>query len=166
METSNAYWAGFFDGEGCINPEKYVSKEYNEKFIIGVKVCVTQKEPLVAALMQQRFGGHVRTHSITTVSGKKSSITRWELNKAEEVMKFLEAMRPYLIIKGIEADIALELLSRVIKPRETQFRKDSKGRKFMKRKAPLDLQEIKARQLLEMAFYKERSSHGATVIQN
>ena len=79
MTVSNEYWAGFFDGEGSVLPEKYYSETHKEKFIVGVKVVVTQKEPMVLCLLEKQFGGKVFVSSIRTpVNNVRSSIGRWQ----------------------------------------------------------------------------------------
>lgn len=148
MQISDAYWAGFFDGEGHIGPTRYFSKIHQEKFIIAIRVVVVQKEPMVLYLMQKHFGGKVRI--------RKNGIGEWSLSTAKDVTKFLLAIRPFLLIKAVELNIALELLEAIVKPRGTLFPKDEHGIKRLHGKAPISLDDIKIRQLLERRFFNDR----------
>lgn len=156
MSVSNEYWAGFFDGEGSVQPERYRSKIHNEKFIVGIKVIVTQKEPMVLCLMEKQFGGRVFVRSVKTPNGVRTSIGRWQCGKAPEVLNFLKAIQPFVLIKSIEIGIAIELIEAIMKPRDTEFSTDTQGRKWIQRKSPIDLVEIKRRQMLEQKFYSDR----------
>src|SRR5262245_29023510 len=98
MQISDQYWAGFFDGEGCITPTRYMSKIHNEKFVVAMKVVVVQKETMVLYLLQKRFGGYVRVSPVVTATGFKTSRGQWELGRAEDVVTFLESIKPYVIV--------------------------------------------------------------------
>lgn len=158
MQVSNQYWAGLFDGEGCVIPEKYFSKTHSEKFIVGVKVALVQKERMVLYLLQKKFGGFIHI--------RKNGIGQWGCGKAIEVIAFLEAIKPYAIIKAVEIVIALELLDAIVKPRTTSFQKDRQGRKWIRGKPPISLEEIKRRQLLESKFVADRADSKITESQN
>ena len=95
MEISHQYWAGLFDGEGTI---------YFAKDLIHMKVGVAQKEVLVLHLLRNRFGGYIRRPVPST------SCRIWEVGGKKEMVAFLEAVRPYLLIKRLETEIALEAL--------------------------------------------------------
>ncbi len=95
MEISNQYWAGLFDGEGNI---------YFAKDLIHMKVAVAQKEVTILYLLRIRFGGRVSQYGITPTA-------HWECFNKKDMLKFLEAVKPYLIIKRVEAEVALEALS-------------------------------------------------------
>lgn len=148
MKVSDAYWAGFFDGEGCVIPEKFFSKTHQKKFIVGVKVCVTQKEPFVLLLLQKQFGGFVLKN--------RDGIHKWYLGKAKPVAEFLRLLKPHLVIKAVEANIALQLLEGISKKRDTEFIVDELGRKMIKRKSPINLEEINRRIVLEQKFKADR----------
>jgi hypothetical protein len=157
IQTSPAYWAGLFDGEGCVSLQRYLSKTHNQKFIIAVKAVVTQKEPMILYLLQRDFGGAVRSQKQVTMSGKQTEVGRWEIGKAEEVSFFFKAIEPYVIIKKKEIVVALELLERIVVSRGNyNLHTTGDGRKYLSGKVPISLEEIKKRQLLEMKFWKDR----------
>jgi hypothetical protein len=156
MEISNQYWAGFFDGEGNIQPQRYVSKVHGEKFIVAFKVVVSQKEPIILYMFQKKFGGYVRVTPVVTPSGFKTTRGVWECGRAEDVITFLQAIKPYVIVKSVEVTIALDILDGIIKSRENYNFKKIEGRSYLSGKMPIDLPEIKRRQILERQFFKDR----------
>jgi hypothetical protein len=149
MQVSDQYWAGFFDGEGCVSPAKYFSKIHNEKFIVGMRAVVVQKEPRVLYLLQKQYGGQVTI--------RKNGIGQWQCGKALEVLAFFKAIGPHLIIKSTEVMIALELLEFIMKPRGTNFEIDEQGRKWLTGKESITMEDIKNRQRLERIFTLERA---------
>ena len=158
MEVSNQYWAGFFDGEGCIQPQKYVSKIHGEKFIVAFRVIVVQKEPMVLYLLQKQFGGYVRVSPIVTANGFKTVRGVWELGRAEDVISFLSAIKPYVIVKAVELAIALDILGGIIQSRGNYDHHMKDGKSYLSGKKAIDLPEIKRRQELEKQFYRDRGS--------
>lgn len=149
MQLSNEYCAGFFDGEGCVQPMKYLSKTHNEKFIVGMRAVVVQKEPKVLYLLQNQFGG--------AVSVRKNGIGCWQCGDADQALAFFKAIQPYLIVKFNEVGFAIELLSHIMQSRGTNFVKDSQGRKMLKGKLPIDMEEIRYRQRIEMLLKFEKA---------
>lgn len=126
MEIDNRYWAGFFDGEGHIS----IAKD-----LVHMQVGVTQKEPQALYLMRNRFGGKVEKYAYQTCF-------KWRLTKAEEMERFLVALAPYLIVKAVEAQIALEMLK--------GWRRENKGCH------PLEKEELERRRGLYGKFQEDR----------
>ena len=90
------YWAGFFDGEGHVTIGKAGT----------VKCGITQNDASVLEMLVPEFGGKVYRKGIKSATGQSSSV--WQLNDARGVLDFLEDVRPYLVVKAKEADIAME----------------------------------------------------------
>src|SRR6267142_2484341 len=86
MQVTDSDWAGFFDGEGCVQPMKYFSKIHNEKFIVGMRAVVVQKEPEVLYLLQKQFGGAVQI--------RRNGIGQWQCGNAEQVTVFFKSIWP------------------------------------------------------------------------
>lgn len=93
----DAYAAGFFDGEGSIDVRYSVTNggKY-ERFYL--RVCIGQKRPEVLHWLQKEYGGSVCLRSngmaylvLTTASAGN----------------FLKTVRPYLVVKAEEADLAI-----------------------------------------------------------
>jgi hypothetical protein len=94
-----AYAAGLFDGEGTVQISKPFSKKNNKRYH-RLDVCIAQKDPRPVLWMKDHFGGRIqwRRRSI-------GSISYWILNH-QPAADFLAAIRPYLVLKGEQADIA------------------------------------------------------------
>jgi len=96
VNQRNAYFAGFFDGEGSIY---YMNQGRNPKISLGN----TAKNILDD--MAEVYGGYVRP-----LNGRPAHhvpIFNWELTKGEVIEKFLLQVLPYLIIKKEKANSAL-----------------------------------------------------------
>ena len=87
------YMAGFFDAEGCVCLRKDCK---------GVLVCVGQKYPAILQAAQRTFGGTVSTST-------KREISNWCLGKGAK--DFLGQIRPFLVEKGEQVDLVLNVTS-------------------------------------------------------
>ena len=96
--TLAAYLAGFFDGEGSI------SVNVNRKLMRwSLRLSCHQVNPAPLRLFVEVFGGSIR---LTERAGNQRAIYEWV---AAGIMgaEALRQMRPYLRVKGEEADVAL-----------------------------------------------------------
>lgn len=104
-ETDKAYLAGLFDGEGCVG-------YYNASrtsilrpgyFHTSVHICNTYPQVIewVAAVT-----GIGRVQS-TFRNEKHRTAYQWQLGKKADVIVFLTAIRPYLIVKAAQVDVIL-----------------------------------------------------------
>jgi LAGLIDADG-like domain len=97
----NAYFAGFFDGEGSIY---YFNHGGN------VKVCLGNTAKNLLVVMSEMYGGYVRP--LTGRPNHHTPIFNWELTKGTSVETFLLQVLPYLQIKREKANNALIFLRR------------------------------------------------------
>lgn len=106
-----AYWAGFFDGEGCVQIEHTQTRPM--VYRLSVSVGQTQRAVLVA--MAERFGGSVRNEPR---SSRHKPAWRWQLSGPRAAL-FLGAVQPYLRVKARQAWLGREFLAqrRVYAPR-------------------------------------------------
>lgn len=93
----NSYFAGFFDGEGyvgciCIKVGEYYS----------LKVTVTNNNRDILELYRCEFGGSIKHPS---ENGSKCAWT-WYVH-GKNLVAFLKAIQPYVIVKKPQVDIAL-----------------------------------------------------------
>lgn len=131
MKVSNQYWAGLFDGEGHI---------YFAKDLRHMTVGVTQKETAILFLLKGVFGGRVyKSHANTC--------HRWEAISKAQTLPFLEVIAPYVIIKAVEVQVAIEALS--------GFRNSKYNSGGMN--PPLDAKELKRRKLLRDKMMTDRA---------
>jgi hypothetical protein len=105
-----SYVAGFFDGEGSIQLYMAMRANKNGKDYLRSQlyVSVTQLDPTVLNRLKDEFGGNVyERRPRATKSGEEHR--RWDWVATSKVaLSFLEAIRPYLIVKAEEADCAIE----------------------------------------------------------
>ncbi len=94
-ETEAAYAAGFFDGEGCI----MISRRKNTFWI---RFEIAQADPAPLHWLAARWCGKVRRYH-----SRARPIWYWGLSSIS-AMRFLHAIRPFLIVKAGQVDIAFE----------------------------------------------------------
>ena len=98
--VSLEYIAGFFDGEGCITADKNA---------FTVRLSITNTQKAVLDEIQKVLGGFVRSKDVAGPNRQPS----WELRYAKRatVKHILEILRPYLVVKSVEAWLALEYIA-------------------------------------------------------
>lgn len=95
------WYAGFFDGEGCIS-----SSYYEKKDQFGIHVSVSQKSPHLLVLIALRFPTEL------TVCGNKRGHSWYELHwSGRSVTPLLSHIKDSLTIKKRQAELALEFTS-------------------------------------------------------
>ena len=104
------YAAGFVDGEGCITVRytgSNIKAGRTTRASIFASVTISQADPYGGPLMrwfQERWGGNLRHKSET----KTLANDAWEWCVASrQAYRFLDDIRPWLKIKGSNADNAL-----------------------------------------------------------
>lgn len=110
-----AYLAGFFDGEGCIHlTERRSYWLYKGKktpyigFFASVKVTQNVRRPL--ELFQEVFGGNIRIKRHPGSGGGNWVHYEWECSRGMMV-KMLESLQPFLIVKKREAECAIRFVA-------------------------------------------------------
>jgi len=99
-EVVLAYAAGLMDGEGCIQILRWYSKK-NKRHYHRLDVSIGQKDMRPLLWLKEHFGGRIQDN--WTI--KKKTFAHWKLtDKNAEI--FLRLIRPYLILKGEQADVA------------------------------------------------------------
>lgn len=101
------YAAGIVDGEGYIGISTAFDVRKSRKLSHFVRLVIVNTDPRLPGWFADRFGGAIAVSH----SGRKK---RWKPRcswaiHGERAEKFIEAIRPYLVIKGEQADIALEM---------------------------------------------------------
>ena len=101
QETLLAYVAGIVDGEGCIRTNLNIKKQP------VVRVHVTNTNKLLVDTLKFYFGGYIWAENESYIENAKPRYI-WEISSfAAE--NFLKLIRPYLLLKAKQADLALEL---------------------------------------------------------
>ena len=106
----DAYAAGFFDGEGCIVVSVSTGKSrgygYQTWMSLIVSVHQLDQRPLMA--LQAAYGGSiVRGKGSGEWRKSKAATYKWRLHNMD-ALDFLAKIRPHLILKAEEADLALK----------------------------------------------------------
>ena len=104
------YWAGLFDGEGCVTTTKQTS---GSGYTLWAVIGMTCEQVLMQA--QSRFGGKIQKRK--KLPGRKQ---QWEWRLwCGQAENFLRAIEPYSIVKQDEIRTAIMMreLSDQVRPR-------------------------------------------------
>lgn len=93
------YQSGFFDGEGCVH--------ITHERLPMVTISIVQKNPEVLWAFREYWG-------FGSIGQDKNAIWRWTVAGSGNCLEMLSAMHPYLIVKRDVAEIAIQLLERII----------------------------------------------------
>lgn len=94
-----SYLAGIIDGEGCVT----LGKRYNRYTLTVLFVANTDRR-----LIEWLAGIHGRPSQVKEQKGNRKPCWRWQMTgRAAEAI--LRQVRPYLKLKGEQADIVLRL---------------------------------------------------------
>ncbi len=96
-----AYFAGFFDGEGCIN---IWNVRNTNSYQVRATISSTNKE--IMEKFQVAFGGSVST--IVSLQENHKPFWIWKIN-GRDVTIFLKAIKPYSLLKTEQILVGLEL---------------------------------------------------------
>lgn len=99
------YLAGFFDGEGCVS----IHHTNGSPKTFGLTLSINQVDPRPLNLAKAAFGGTI--HKIVKKPPHRD-IYAWHLNSTKARI-FLEEVRPWLIVKADQADIAIAFQTNV-----------------------------------------------------
>jgi len=140
MSEQLSYLAGFIDGEGSISvglnrTNKGVRRWY-------LRLSVHQLDPRPLRLLAETFGGSVRKHGYE--ARRTRQIYEWAVSSKQAAVA-ISAIRPYLIVKADEADVALEFQEIISKapagrrPHLTPLQEEERNSLYLK------LRELKQR---------------------
>lgn len=98
MINSIEWYAGFFDGDGCVDiyelpPRPNVT--INPTYHLMVKVAITNQEPIL--LFRDKFGGRVSQR--LPKKGNRKEMFTWVTTNRKELLNFSYQLTPYLILK-------------------------------------------------------------------
>ena len=99
-----AYAAGILDGEGCVSLEKTNGRPNKRGYRISLFAVVSNTNESLLQWLKDKFGGQVRQYKRRE---DRKACWVWRIC-AQQAAGFLEAVRPYLIVKSSEVDLALE----------------------------------------------------------
>ncbi len=96
------YAAGIVDGEGCIHTRRV---KQGGGVYYYMQVSVTNTNPRLVLFLHQSFGGNIYKHPY---EGNCRSIYEWHIF-GDVAMLFLKLIRPYIVCKKEEIDVALSM---------------------------------------------------------
>jgi hypothetical protein len=126
MNTELSYFAGFFDGEGCI----LMSKRKEGTLRIMIEVANTCAP--ILKRFQNHFGGKFYHCPSAEV---RIPLYKWRLNAIDDCLSCLRQLSPLLIDKQAQAEIAIKWLERRA---EIPSRWRNGNNKFAERSLELD----------------------------
>ena len=105
-EIDAAYFAGFFDGEGCILIAKDSGLRHGKRpsYTLTTIVGNIDKRPLT--WLHDKFGGDLRP----SLREGRQTVYYWRVS-AKKAETFVRWIRPYLLVKAIQAWLGLEFLA-------------------------------------------------------
>lgn len=102
MSAVDAYAAGIFDADGCIGIYEAM-KHDNRRRYMRIQVMVANNDGTLMRFLKDHFGG--------SINYRTAKCMQWRQDSREKVRIFLEAIRPYTIVKTAQIDVGLEFLS-------------------------------------------------------
>lgn len=105
-ETELAWLAGLIDGDGCISMTRRspTGRCVNPQYVSVLKVSMCHE--LTVRYVHELVGFGSVSYKDRGVPGHRPQWSWWATNR--QMIRVLEAIRPYLFTKAEEADIALE----------------------------------------------------------
>ena len=104
-QTENIYFAGLFDGEGCIYIKSPSPSEGSHKYQLIVTLANTHRG--IIEHLHDSYGGTVQTHGNENNRQRICACYTLKL-PSRRAARFLQDISPWLRIKRQEADLALE----------------------------------------------------------
>lgn len=103
-----AYCAGLFDGEGCVIIRKWLDKRFHDRrhvrYELHIEISQVRIEPLetMLAVCGGRLWFQKRRDKHSLYTGRW-----WWTTDSGSATTVLQALRPFLRLKGTEADVAI-----------------------------------------------------------
>lgn len=110
QETDKAWAAGIVDGEGSIFVMKQKRKDRERDTNYLLRVSVQSTDPFMTAELKALWpdGAEFGVHRDNRP--ECSDTMKWQLN-GKKAAVFLQTIRPYMRVKGSQADLAIEFQS-------------------------------------------------------
>jgi hypothetical protein len=105
-----AYWAGFFDGEGCITLLDTAGKKDKKGRYFKLHINISQCNRQILEDLANDFDGRIYTHHRYNKSNHRQAWA-WEASPTQAA-RFLRAIEPYVILKRDQVKLALDYYDR------------------------------------------------------
>jgi len=145
-ETTKAYIAGFFDGEGSVGLYEMKSRK-GKGGSYGLQVTINNVNPLPLKLIQEIFDGRLNIIEYQKENFPiKRTVWQWRIN-AKKAEFFLSQILDYVIIKKEEILLALEYRKTLLKCGKQKHREMITDELYIKRKKMAQkMKELKCRE--------------------
>ena len=110
-QTRLAYYAGLFDGEGCVYIKPGV-KHTGHIHSLVLSVSVTMTDTIALCELERDFGGKLRRSVCKDITRHHKIPYRWQLS-ARRAEAFLRSIRPFAKVKAAQIDVALMFRDRI-----------------------------------------------------
>ncbi len=107
MKEKIIWAAGFFDGEGWVgsrNSNRYINKKGVLRIYRCIQIAVSQVNPDPIKIFHEMFGSGYRTKWL---NGNNRTQFEWRAT-ANDAIRVLKILLPYLVVKREEAEIAIK----------------------------------------------------------
>ena len=148
--TKLAYLAGLIDADGCIYLDKFRNQRKKENFhyVLRLRIAMTDIEAIIWC--KDFFGGNYRPYNFSNYSTHRKIQYIWSLN-GKNAVDVLEEVRPFLLVKYRQADIAQEFAN-------TKFNNCKRGRQGRFHCMPAAIRQEKERLCREMRKANQREA--------
>jgi hypothetical protein len=137
-----AYFAGFFDGEGCFNIRVNHPKRKPEASHYMCKICCTNTCETIIKWLKETFGGSY--HSRQRIERHKP-VFMWSLS-GPSMVEVLHAIYPYLRSRKKQADVML------------RFRSTFDPKRTSRMEIPEDIKQIRAECIEQLHILNHRGT--------
>lgn len=96
--------AAYIDGEGCIRIHQNSPHRKTGEIYHGVLIIIAQREPELPEWLMNTFGGFLYR---SKEREGKTTMFYWRASTVQ-AFEILKRCRPYMIVKGNQADVAIE----------------------------------------------------------
>lgn len=108
-----AYAAGLFDGEGYVTIARTLTGGPTPRYSLVAGITMT--DPQSIQYLTGHFGSHLSRYERTRVGW--SAFYVWNL-RGHQALPFLEAIRPYLLVKGQQAAVGIRFCKGYYTPKD------------------------------------------------
>ena len=110
--TEVAYLAGILDGEGCISILKMrMKRPYGVYWHYALQLRIGNTYLPLLEWICERVGGKIYAQTyVTNWRGNRKQAYHWHM-QGRQAANFLALVRPYLIVKSEQADLAMEFIA-------------------------------------------------------
>ena len=112
MKITDQYAAGMLDADGSVAISRQQPKKDSIHIRYQARVTVTNESPVVAEAFKENFGANVYTQDFRKKNPNHRPVYSW-IAIGKTAIAFLDRVRPYLLVKGEQADLVVKLQANI-----------------------------------------------------